>query len=183
MMVEIDHKIFLFLNSLHASFLDPVMWILSMKTVWIPLYLAIIWMVIRKHGKSAWIPLLIVPVLVLIDDQSTRIIKSLVERPRPCNEPLLEGMVHIFKGHCAGGYSFISGHAANSFGIAAYTAILLGKRWFTWCIFVWAVLISYSRIYLGVHYPGDILSGALLGLAVGTGLAWIAGKLIKNNME
>ena len=181
-MVELDQKFFLFLNSFHAPFLDPVMWILSMKTVWIPLYLFIIWLLIRKYDKRVWIPLLIIPVLVLIDDQSTRIIKNLVERPRPCNEPLLAGMVHIFEGHCAKGYSFISGHAANSFGVAAYSAALLGKRWFTWCILVWAVLLSYSRVYLGVHYPGDILSGAILGLASGIGLAWVAGKLIKNKM-
>ncbi len=179
-MIELDHKIFLFLNSIHSPFFDTVMWIISMKTVWIPLYLGIIWLIIRKYGKRAWTPLLIVPVLVLLDDQGSRIMKNLTERPRPCHEPSLEGMVHIVKGHCGGMYSFISGHAANSFGIAAYSAALLGKKWFSWCIFVWAALVSYSRIYLGVHYPGDVIGGAILGLLAGTFLAWVAGVLIKN---
>jgi len=179
-MIELDQKIFLFLNSLHSPFFDTVMWILSLKTVWIPLYLAIIWMITRKYGKNAWIPLLLVPVLVLIDDQGSTMLKNLTQRLRPCHEPDLAGMVHTVRGHCGGMYGFISGHAANSFGIAAYSASLLGRKWYTWSILVWAALVSYSRIYLGVHYPGDVLAGALLGLLAGTGLAWIAQRMIKN---
>ena len=203
-MIELDQKLFLFLNSLHSPFFDTVMRILSIKTVWIPLYLAIIWMIARKYGKSAWIPLLIIPVLVLVDDRGANLLKNLTERLRPCHEPALAGLVHTgnghlpyvpirpchepalaglvhtVNGHCPGMYSFVSGHAANSFGVAAYSASLLGRRWYTWSIFVWAALVSYSRIYLGVHYPGDILAGALLGLIAGTGLAWIAQRMIKN---
>ncbi len=178
-MVELDQEIFLFLNSLHSPFFDTVMWILSLKTVWIPLYLVIIWMVINKYGKRAWTPLLMVPLLVLIDDQGSRFLKNITERPRPCHEPDLAGMVHTVKGHCGGMYSFISGHASNSFGIAAYSASLLGKKWYTWSIFIWAALVSYSRVYLGVHYPGDIIAGALLGLLAGFGLAWAAKEINK----
>lgn len=178
-MVELDHKIFLFLNSLHSPFFDPVMWFLSLRSVWAPLYLAIIWMVYRKYGKRAWIPLMLVPVLVLIDDQGSTLLKNLIERPRPCREPALAGMVHTVNGYCAGMFGFVSGHAANSFGIASFIAPLLKKRWFSWSIFIWAALVSYSRIYLGVHYPGDILGGALLGILAGTGLAWVAEQLDK----
>ena len=179
-MIELDRNIFLFLNSLHTPFIDEVMWIVSMKVVWTPLYLAIIWMIFRRYGKRAWIPLALVPVLVLIDDQGSTLIKNLTVRPRPCHEPALAGMVHTVNGYCAGMYGFVSGHAANSFGIAAFSSALIGKRWFSWSIFTWAVIVSYSRIYLGVHYPGDVLGGALLGLAAGAALAWTALKMNKN---
>ena len=179
-MVELDQKIFLFLNSFHSPFFDEVMWILSLKAVWIPLYLAIIWMVFRRYGKRVWIPLILVPVLVLIDDRGSSIIKNLIARPRPCHEPALAGMVYTVKGYCGGMFGFVSGHAANSFGIATYTALLLRQRWYSWSIFIWAVLVSYSRIYLGVHYPGDIIGGAILGLLAGTGLAWAAEKMDKS---
>jgi undecaprenyl-diphosphatase len=179
-MIELDRSIFLFLNSLHTPFMDEVMWIVSMKVVWIPLYLAIIWMIFRQYGKRVWIPLALVPVLVLIDDQGSTLIKNLTARPRPCREPALAGMVHTVNGYCAGMYGFVSGHASNSFGIAMFSSLLLGKRWIAWFLFVWAFLVSYSRIYLGVHYPGDVIGGALLGLIAGSGLAWIAVKIDKS---
>ncbi len=176
-MIELDQKIFLFLNSHHSPFFDSVMWFISMKTVWIPLYLAMIWLIFRKYGKRAWIPLMLVPVLVLIDDRGSSFLKNIIGRPRPCHEPALAGMVHTVKGYCGGMFGFISGHAANSFGIATYTSLLLRKGWYSWSIFIWAAAVSYSRIYLGVHYPGDIIGGAVLGLLAGIGLAWTAGKL------
>lgn len=179
-MIEFDQKLFLILNSLHSPFFDTVMRLLSVKTIWIPLYLAILWMITIRYGKRAWIPLLIVPLLVLIDDRGANIIKNLTERLRPCHEPALDGLVHTLNGHCPGLYSFVSGHAANSFGIAAYSASLLGKKWYTWAIFIWAALVSYSRIYLGVHYPGDVLGGVILGLLAGSGLAWVAKRMIKS---
>ena len=173
-MVELDRNIFLFLNSLHAPFFDSVMWILSMRTVWIPLYLFMIYLITVKYRRRIWIILLFVPLLILITDQVSGLLKNLIERPRPCHDPELQGLVHTVRGYCGGMYGFVSGHASNSFGLAAFTAPLLHKKWYTWCIFVWAALVSYSRIYLGVHYPGDIIGGALLGLIAGAGLAFAA---------
>jgi undecaprenyl-diphosphatase len=179
-MVELDRTIFLFLNSLHTPFLDTVMWVLSMRTVWIPLYVLIIWLLAAKYGKRVWIPLVLVPVLVLLTDQGSNLLKNLVERPRPCHEPALEGLVHIVRGRCGGMYGFVSAHASNTFGIAAFTIPLLRQRWFSRTVIIWALAVSYSRIYLGVHYPGDVLGGALLGVAAGTALAWTALKMNKS---
>lgn len=179
-MVELDRTIFLFLNSLHTPFLDRVMLVVSMRTVWIPFYILIAWLLILKYGKRVWIPLALVPVLVLLTDQGSNLLKNLVERPRPCHEPLLEGLVHTVNGRCGGMYGFVSAHAANTFGIAAFTIPLLRRNWYTWTVIIWAVIVSYSRIYLGVHYPGDVLGGALLGLATGAALAWTAQIINKN---
>jgi undecaprenyl-diphosphatase len=175
-MEELDRNIFLFINSHHSLFFDTAMWVISMKTAWIPLYLVMIYLLARQYGKKVWIILLFVPLLVIITDQGASLIKNLVQRPRPCHEPSLAGLVHTIRGYCPGMYGFISGHASNSFGLAAFTAILIKKRWYTWAVFTCAVLISYSRIYLGVHYPGDVLAGNLLGLITGVGLAFAALK-------
>ena len=179
-MTELDHTIFLYLNSLHSPFFDNVMWLVSNRVIWIPLYLFMVYMLAIRYGKRIWIILLFVPVLILITDQGTEWIKNLVQRPRPCHEPSLEGLVHTVRGHCGGMYGFVSGHAANSFGLASFTAPLLQKKWYSWSIFIWAAIVAYSRIYLGVHYPSDVVCGALLGVIAGTGLAYAARKTYQN---
>ena len=179
-MIELDRDIFLFLNSLNTPFLDQIMRVVSMRVVWIPFYAVMVWLLATRYGKRVWIPLVLVPVLIVITDQGSGLLKNLFERLRPCHEPDLAGLVHTVNGRCGGMYGFVSAHAANSFGIAAFTAPLIRKRWYTWLVVVWALLVSYSRIYLGVHYPGDIIGGALLGILAGAGLAWVAWEMDKN---
>jgi len=175
-MVELDRNIFLFINSHNSPFLDSVMWVISMKTAWIPLYLLMLYLLIRQYGKRAWIIVLFVPLLIVITDHGASLIKDSVQRLRPCHEPSLAGLVHVVRGRCPGMYGFVSGHASNSFGLAALTSIMIRRKWYTWVIFGCAILISYSRVYLGVHYPGDVLAGGLLGLVAGIALAFTALK-------
>ena len=168
MLDQIDKSIFLFLNSMHSPAWDSIMWVISGKLTWIPLYLFILFLLWRTYGKKL---LVIFPVIILavtISDQlSVHAFKEVFMRLRPCHEPSLEGMVHIVNGKCFGKYGFVSSHASNSFVVAVLSLLLLRKRWFTLLILSWATIVGYSRIYLGVHYPGDVICGAMLGALTG----------------
>jgi len=107
-------------------------------------------------------------VVSLADESSLHLFKNVFERLRPCNEASLKAFIRLPTGRCAGGrFGFVSSHAANTFAVAVFLANLFKKRWFTAMIILWAAGVSYSRIYLGVHYPGDVLGGAMLGAVCG----------------
>ena len=183
----IDSQLFLFLNGLHADWLDPVMVAITGMRLWIPLFLLLLYLVFKKYGlRGFWILLGVAVVVVCSDQLSAHVCKPLFHRLRPCFNPDLEGLVHLPKGLPGGRFGFVSSHAANTFAVASFLTATLWKRyrWIGWVLYGWALLSSYSRIYLGVHYPGDILAGAALGILIGLIVALVLKKsILKNHLD
>jgi undecaprenyl-diphosphatase len=164
-LLKLDKEIFLYINGLNTPWLDPIMFAISNKLIWIPLYAFLLYVVLRKYGNESWVPLLAILVMIVISDQTnTAILKPFFERLRPSHDPSIAPFVHIVDNYKGGLYGFASSHASNTFAIALFFFILF-KKTHPWIImlFVWAMIVSYSRIYLGLHYPGDVLGGVLVG--------------------
>ena len=164
---EWDKQLFIFLNGLHTSWLDPIMTTFSAHWLWAPLYLTIAFFMIRKAGWWGLVALLGVGLAFALTDQlSVHLFKNVFQRMRPCHEADIQAVMHQLEG-CGGRFGFISNHAANTFGLAIFTSLFFSKRWYSIAIFSWASLVAYSRIYVGKHYPLDIICGAAFGLLIG----------------
>jgi len=178
--ISLDKAIFLFLNGLHSPFFDNFMFNYSEKLVWVGLYIALIFVFVKNYGKqSLWIIIALILCVTIADQIASGILKDTVQRLRPSRNPDLEGLVHLVKDYKGGKYGFASSHAANSFALATLSALFLRNRFFILLIMVWAVINSYSRIYLGVHYPLDILAGIFIGAGISFLLYFIYGKIFK----
>ena len=163
---ELDTRLFLYLNEKHNAFFDVVMYWASNQFFWIPLYICLIIMLIRRFGKAAYYYLFFAAMLEIASDQlSSHVIKNLVRRPRPSHVDSLAPLIHLSDAGPGGEYGFVSGHASNAFALALFLILTLppAYRLLKHAMIAWALLVSYSRIYNGVHYPGDVLCGALLG--------------------
>ena len=185
-MEALDSRLFLFLNGLHANWLDAVMVAITQMWPWIPIYILLLYLVFKQYGKHGWWILLVVAVVILCSDQlSAHVCKPLFHRLRPCFNPALEGLVHLPKGLPGGQYGFVSSHAANTFAVATLLTAALRKshRSIGWWLYAWAFISSYSRIYIGVHYPGDILAGAALGILVGLIIWKLASLILKDHLN
>ena len=170
---HLDERLFLFLNGLHCSCLDGFMWKMSTKSIWIPLYAVLIFCMIWKRKKYWWITILSLALMILLSDRGSDLIKDTVQRLRPTHNPAIANLVHVLRNYRGGDFGFLSSHATNSFAIAVFVSLFFEKRWLAICMISWAIIISYSRIYLGVHYPLDVLCGAILGASIGAGIFYL----------
>ena len=177
---NIDTELFLFLNGLHNSFFDFLMYWLSNKLIWIPVYLFIIYSIIKKFKpkKGIIITLLLIVAIIISDQVSVHFFKNIFQRYRPCHNLDIKNLVHLVHNRCGGQYGFISSHASNFFTLATLVSLIFKQKQISFLMFFWAITVSYSRIYLGVHYPSDILGGALLGVIIGLSMNIVIKKFV-----
>lgn len=169
---DIDTDALLAVNGLHDMFQDALWWMVSAKWSSLLLVLGLVWILLHQNRRHALLVLLMLVLAFVIADQvSSGLIKHLVERLRPTHDPSLGDAVHVVNGYRGGMYGFVSSHAANAFAAATLIALIMRHRLVTISLLAWAALQCYSRVYLGVHYPGDILGGVIVGVLAGW-LVW-----------
>lgn len=180
---SLDNSIFLTINGLHAEWADGPMKFLTGRLPWVPFYLILAWFAIYKKGwKQGIIIILLTGLAVgLADWICATAIRPFVERLRPSNlENPISSLTHIVNGYRSGRYGFPSCHAANTFALATFFSLAMKRRWLTAVMFCWALLLCYSRVYLGVHYPGDLLVGATIGALIALALyKWLYPAILR----
>jgi undecaprenyl-diphosphatase len=166
MINQLDTQAFLWLNSFHSETLDSMMLWITGRNSWFPLYAIIIGSIIwSQKRKSIEILLMIIFSIIISDQVCSSILKPFIHRFRPCHEPVIQDLVHLV-GNCGGQFGFCSSHAANTFALVTCLILVFGKHLVgIKYLYIWAIIVSYSRIYVGVHYPLDVLSGAGIGVS------------------
>ena len=185
-LIHIDTDILLAINGWHAPWADRLMWIISAKATWIPLYALLIGLLAWRYRKPAsrsmkWlqkVPVCVVLIVViaaaigLADFIASGILKEWVARPRPTRVPELEGVLHLVNGYRSGRFGFVSSHAANTMACALLFSLIWRNKIATIGLMLWVAMNCYSRMYLGVHYPTDILGGLIVGSLVAVAAYW-----------
>ena len=175
-LIHLDKELFLFLNTLGSENWDAFWMFVTRQGSWYPLYAVLLFFSFKNFGIKKTILLLVaVALLITCTDQLSNFFKYGVQRLRPCYDPEISELTRLVKGSCGGKYGYFSAHSANSFAVAFFFTYLLGSKLKLLGIFlmIWALFVGYSRIYVGVHFPLDVLSGALVGVL----LSWLFAKL------
>ena len=165
-LIGLDKELLLKLNGGESIFLDGFMWFATTTYIWIPTALVLVYILFKHNGwkRGVFTIIAIALVITAADQISSSIFKPLFHRWRPAQDPSFMYMVDIVRGYRGGRFGFISSHAANTFALTTFVYLLTRKKAILFTLLSWACLCSYSRIYLGVHYPGDIICGALVGI-------------------
>jgi undecaprenyl-diphosphatase len=185
-LLHIDTELLLAINGCHAPWADQLMWIISAKATWIPLYLLLIGLLVWRYRKPAmtsvkWLnklPACVVMIVAiaaavgLADFVASGILKEWVARPRPTRVPELEGVLHLVNGYKSGRYGFVSSHAANTMACALLFSLIWRNKVATIGLMIWVAANCYSRMYLGVHYPLDIIGGLIVGSLMALAAYW-----------
>ena len=165
--LSLDEHLFIFLNGLGSESYDGLWLILTKQTSWIPLFLFLLYLIFKKLGaKQALYLVLFVAVLIVLNDQTANVFKNGFQRLRPCNNPEINSFIRIVQSRTS--FSFFSGHAASSMGVTTFLYLIFKKDFkYLWLLFLWPLIFAYSRIYLGLHYPLDIICGYFFGAIMG----------------
>jgi len=160
---SVDRNIFFLINELHSPIIDSLMLLISNKFIWIPLYFFLIYFMVKEKNKNVYLKVILCLITVILADFTTSsIMKPFFERLRPCHNNNINEMIHLV-GTCKGLFGFASSHASTTFSLASIMSFFYPRIKNIKLLFLWSIVICYSRIYLGVHYPLDIIAGMIIG--------------------
>ena len=180
----LDTSLTLAINSCHSPFFDNFFYIYTQTWTWIPAILVLLVWMWRKWGVRSLYVVAGIALCILLSDQiSSSLLKPLVARLRPTHNPEIADLIHTVNGYRGGRYGFVSSHAANAATFVTFTALVFRNRYYSILLSLWAFLTAYSRVYLGVHYVGDVLCGALIGVLVGMGVYFVLKPLLSKGLN